>query len=334
MYWYYKVPLIVLLIMIVLGLGVLGWRGFVSPRINRTPAPAAETEPLPQAPSLPPKPVETQPAPPVEEKAAPKPVATVAAQPVPSDTEKILDEAEKAMLADNPRRARELAASVLKSDKCKEYDKIWMRAAEIIDSANRIFMNGKAPCPEKKTYIVASGDNLTRVAYRNNSTVGGLQRLNDLNRTSSVIHPGDALQYISGKWSIRVSKSHFLLMLLLDGELYRIYQISTGRQDRTPAGTFIIKDKAENPAWTPPGQSIPYGDPRNILGTRWMGLRPQGETEKTLSGYGIHGTTEPDTIGTAASLGCVRMRNEEVEELYDFIPLAFEKQRIEVVIEE
>jgi lipoprotein-anchoring transpeptidase ErfK/SrfK len=52
-----------------------------------------------------------------------------------------------------------------------------------------------------------------------------------------------------------------------------------------------------------------------------MAIRPTGETDPTLRGFGIHGTWDANSIGTNASLGCVRMRNAEVEELYDFIPM-------------
>ena len=53
-------------------------------------------------------------------------------------------------------------------------------------------------------------------------------------------------------------------------------------------------------------------------------------SDGTNEGYGIHGTQEPESIGTASSLGCLRMRNEDVEELYDFIP----DNKIKVTIED
>jgi hypothetical protein len=56
-------------------------------------------------------------------------------------------------------------------------------------------------------------------------------------------------------------------------------------------------------------------NPGGPFGTRWMKLNvPWG-------GYGIHGTDNPSSIGTAASHGCVRMYNEDVNELYDIVPL-------------
>ena len=58
---------------------------------------------------------------------------------------------------------------------------------------------------------------------------------------------------------------------------------------------------------------IPPGDPRNELGTRWIGFEP------TNGSYGIHGTIAPESIGKAVGNGCVRMLNEDVEELYDLV---------------
>ena len=58
---------------------------------------------------------------------------------------------------------------------------------------------------------------------------------------------------------------------------------------------------------------MPPESSQNVLGTRWLGFN--------LSGYGIHGTTEPETIGQQVTAGCIRMRNEDVEELYSIVQL-------------
>jgi lipoprotein-anchoring transpeptidase ErfK/SrfK len=103
-------------------------------------------------------------------------------------------------------------------------------------------------------------------------------------------------------------------MLKSDGEIIKAYTISTGRNNSTPVGTFKIKDKIVNPTWFKPGapEPIPAGNPENILGTRWLGF--------DLPSYGIHGTTEPETLGQQVTDGCVRMKNEEVEELFSLLP--------------
>lgn len=74
----------------------------------------------------------------------------------------------------------------------------------------------------------------------------------------------------------------------------------------------------KEPAWySPDGGVFPYGHKENILGTRWIGFKDKPD----LRGYGIHGTTQPETIGTESSNGCIRMLNSDVEELYDFVTL-------------
>ena len=338
MYWYYKYPLIIILIAFLFGCCVFAWRSCASTYLSRSSE--EESEPVfvedeakaPKTPEIP--------APPKAQAASDKPAPKPPSKPLkvevlPENVTQTIKEAEEALNADNPKHARELAYTLLESGSCPEYSKAWFTVAGIIDRADKVFMSGKAPCAEKKNYTVVSGDSLDRIARKLNTTTGAIQRLNALKSTSDIIHPGQLFQYIDGTWSIKVSKTHYVLMLYLNDKLYRIYRISIGKQDRTPIGLFVIKDKLMNPAWwTPSGESIPSNDPRNILGTRWMALQPIGETDSTLKGYGIHGTTEPDTIGTASSQGCVRMLNDEVDELYDFIPVTYMKTPVYVTIEE
>ena len=64
------------------------------------------------------------------------------------------------------------------------------------------------------------------------------------------------------------------------------------------------------------GAVVSADSPENVLGTRWLGL--------DVSGYGIHGTVEPQSLGKQVTQGCVRMANNEVEELYTYIPVGTE----------
>jgi lipoprotein-anchoring transpeptidase ErfK/SrfK len=96
------------------------------------------------------------------------------------------------------------------------------------------------------------------------------------------------------------------------------YGIGVGRPGFEWSGVKAISRKAEWPAWTPPPQMLkrrpdlpPFmpGGPENPLGARALYLGS--------SLYRIHGTNEPDTIGQNVSSGCIRMMNEDVEDLYD-----------------
>jgi lipoprotein-anchoring transpeptidase ErfK/SrfK len=105
----------------------------------------------------------------------------------------------------------------------------------------------------------------------------------------------------------------------MNGKLFKRYIVGLGVNGKTPLGKFLTVVHQTNPDWTPPGGgTIKFGDPRNILGTRWMSI--QDATRPDIKGFGIHGTPLRDSIGAETSNGCVRMLNEDVEELYLLIP--------------
>ncbi len=175
------------------------------------------------------------------------------------------------------------------------------------------------PMPEKVEYIVESGDRLEKIARKFGTTVELIQVSNDI-ENANLIKRGDRLRILKGDFSITVSKTENELHLWLDGEFFKRYEVGTGKFGRTPEGTFKITKKIPNPPWyRPDGKLIQFGEDENILGTRWMTLEATGDTPDAR-GYGIHGTWEPDSVGKAESAGCVRMRNEEVEELFILVP--------------
>lgn len=116
----------------------------------------------------------------------------------------------------------------------------------------------------------------------------------------------------SSRAEIVINIPEFSLRYYVDGKLSLGAGIAVGKQlAKTELGEYYIKNKAKYPTWYPEGRpSMPPG-PDNPLGTRWMGL--------DRNGYGIHGTIWPWSIGSAASSGCIRMRNEVVEQLFDMV---------------
>ena len=97
--------------------------------------------------------------------------------------------------------------------------------------------------------------------------------------------------------------------------MVRLWQVGVGKPgNETPIGEYEIGDKLEKPAHSVWG--LPYGHPENPLGSRWMALFRAGKK----TSYGIHGTSDPDGVGGEVSLGCIRMRNEDVNELYELLP--------------
>lgn len=157
---------------------------------------------------------------------------------------------------------------------------------------------------------VRPGDSLFMIAEEFHTTPEFIKKQNGL--SSDVIRPGMRLRIWTGTFSVAVDKSQNLLTLKSNGEFVRTYRVATGKSNITPVGNFKITSKLIRPSWTHGGRVIPPESPENILGTRWLGF--------DIPGYGIHGTTEPQSIGTQATAGCVRMLNNEVEELYDLLP--------------
>ena len=108
----------------------------------------------------------------------------------------------------------------------------------------------------------------------------------------------------------------FLFLVQGDGKALR-YGVGVGRPGFTWSGVKTVSAKKEWPAWTPPPEMLARrpdlprhmeGGPQNPLGARAMYLGS--------SLYRIHGSNEPWTIGTNVSSGCIRMRNEDVIDLY------------------
>lgn len=164
------------------------------------------------------------------------------------------------------------------------------------------------------TREIKEGDSLSMIADEYHTTVDFIKKQNGL--TSDIIRPGMRLRVWTGRLNVLVDKSQNLLILKSDGDVIKTYRVSTGKNNITPVGTFKVVTKLVKPAWTHEGKVIPADSPENILGTRWLGFN--------IPGYGIHGTTQPESIGTQATAGCVRMMNNEVEELYDLLPMGTE----------
>ena len=101
-----------------------------------------------------------------------------------------------------------------------------------------------------------------------------------------------------------------------EGEPIATYKVAVGQADwQTPTGEFVVLSKLENPAWQHPitQEEIAPG-PENPLGSRWIGFWTDGKAQ-----IGFHGTNQEELIGEAVSHGCVRMRNQDIEALYEWI---------------
>jgi lipoprotein-anchoring transpeptidase ErfK/SrfK len=132
------------------------------------------------------------------------------------------------------------------------------------------------------------------------------------------IRPHQKLKIPQGTFSAVAQKHAHRLILLLNGDYIKEYPVALGAPESpTPEGKFVLDiSKAKDPDWTAPdGQVYKFGDPKNILGTRWMAFK---DTEDH-HGLGIHGTTDPPSVGKDVSNGCLRMLNADVEEIFGML---------------
>jgi len=165
-------------------------------------------------------------------------------------------------------------------------------------------------------HIVKKGEYLSTIARKEKTFVDSIRLINKL--TTDRIRPGVKLKIDRSKYLIDIDISDNILTLyriFQDSTNYvKRYSVGTGKSDNTPRGMFVINLKQKDPIWYKPGgKAIPFGSKENLLGTRWMGI--------DCPGFGIHGTWDTQSIGMPSSAGCVRLINEDVEQIYDIVPL-------------
>ncbi len=162
-----------------------------------------------------------------------------------------------------------------------------------------------------EVYSVRPGDSLYKIAKKYDTPISLIKKMNSLEQDT--IFPDQKLRVLKGNFSVLVDKSENVMKVLLNEQLFKRYVVATGASgSNTPEGTFTVVNKLKNPTWYKAGAVVPPNSPDNLLGTRWLGFSKKG--------YGIHGTVSPESIGKHSTSGCVRMLNQDVEELYELIP--------------
>jgi lipoprotein-anchoring transpeptidase ErfK/SrfK len=138
------------------------------------------------------------------------------------------------------------------------------------------------------------------------------------------LRPGMDLKIPRGPFHLKISKTAFRLDLYLQDLYIRSFAVGLGGETDTPTGVWKIVDRQVDPTYYPPATAadkrvIPGKDPRNPLGSYYLKLDGIEGDSVGRAGFAIHGTNEPQSIGRAESLGCIRMLNEDVEYLYKLV---------------
>jgi hypothetical protein len=173
------------------------------------------------------------------------------------------------------------------------------------------------------TYQVQPGDRLDRIGARHALTADLLLKINGMTDARK-LRSGAYIKVLKGPFHAVVSKSAFRLDLYLGGlpggggdvVYVASFPVGLGKDDSTPLGKWQVEAdrKVKNPVYySPRGEGvIESDDPKNPLGEFWIGLVGIDGGAVGQESYGIHGTIEPDSIGKMESMGCIRLRHDDI----------------------
>jgi lipoprotein-anchoring transpeptidase ErfK/SrfK len=169
-------------------------------------------------------------------------------------------------------------------------------------------------------HVIAPGETLGQVAKRHNVTADFLASINAIPDKNQV-RAGQTIKVVRGPFHIKVDKATYSLDVYLENTFLKHYTVGLGADDGTPSGEWVVSTKLVNPTYYPPrgGRIRAADDPENPLGERWIGLRGVAGDALGQQRYGIHGTIEPESIGRSQTLGCIRMHNADVAELFALV---------------
>jgi len=172
-------------------------------------------------------------------------------------------------------------------------------------------------------YRVQPGDRLSDIGRANRVPYQLLMRINNIRRPEA-LRAGERIKIVKGPFHVKVYRSSFTMDVFLQDTYVKSFPVGLGAPGRqTPTGLWHIKPggKLPHPIYTDPdtGQVIHPEDPNYPLGSRWMELEGLDENTKHETGFGIHGTKDPDSIGKASSRGCIRLHNGDAIEVYDLL---------------
>ncbi|UCD51687.1 MAG: L,D-transpeptidase family protein [Phycisphaerales bacterium] len=174
-----------------------------------------------------------------------------------------------------------------------------------------------------ETYKVRPGDLLQVIGRKHKVPYEILMKINNIPRPES-LQAGKAIKVINGPFHAKVSRSTFTLDLYLQDTYVRSFKVGLGRPGHeTPTGVWRVQEggKLIAPTWTDPDSGRVYraSDPDYPLGSRWIALDGILGNAKGRTGFAIHGTKEPEQIGSAGSRGCIRMYNGEAILVYNML---------------
>jgi hypothetical protein len=227
--------------------------------------------------------------------------------------------------------ARAVLNDALRSDEATDSDR--SRIREDLTTVNKELFFGSTVYPGdslSEIYEIQPGNSLARITRTQGLTVDWrlIQRINRISDPSR-IRVGQKIKLVRGPIHAIVTKSDYRVDLYAgppgseDQWMFLCsYPVGLGEGNSTPIGEFVVRNNSKliNPVWRNPrtGEHFASDDPKNPIGERWVGIEGVGNSA-VHEGYGIHGTIDPESIGTDASMGCIRMNDDAVEIVYEML---------------
>ena len=173
-------------------------------------------------------------------------------------------------------------------------------------------------------YHVQTGDNLEAIGREYKVPYQIIMDINNIANARS-LRAGKPIKVINGPFNVVIYHSTFTMDLYLKDVYVKSYKVGLGvPEHETPLGEWIVRpgNKFDNkPTWTDPDTGKTYigSDPDYPLGERWIGIEGLDDNTKDRTGFAIHGTKDPDSIGKRSSRGCIRLYNGDVIEAYNML---------------
>ena len=176
------------------------------------------------------------------------------------------------------------------------------------------------------TFTVPPGGALAKIAKSHDVTADLLKRINGISDPRR-LQAGQTIKVLKGPFTALVNKTDFTLEIwagepMARGSMYiTSFPVGLGKNDSTPTGMWVVTNRLPNPAYySPRGEGIIQADdPKNPLGEYWIGLTGSDGHALGKMSYGIHGTIDESSIGKQESMGCIRLKNDDVARVYDML---------------
>ena len=257
---------------------------------------------------------------------APAPLPIVSA----ADAKGLLAEGKAKIDAGDLLGGRQTLNEALNSGELSAPD-VALAKTQIADANKTIIFSNRhfSDDPYGGTFTVPPGGVMARIAKTYCVTPELLCRINAMTDPRR-LRASQIIKVVQGPFHAVVNKSAFTMDLYLGGvpgEKSTMYvetlPVGLGKDDSTPTGTWIVEPgrKLTNPKYySPRGEGvIDAADPKNPLGKFWIGIAGTDGQAVGKTSYGIHGTIDPTSIGKQASMGCIRMHNEDIALVYEML---------------